>query len=216
LFVISNSPPDRDLEWTDAGIQGTWKYLCRVWRIVIKLLPKLSKPSVVTSSKLSIEDIELCKTTHRTIQKVTNDIEKFHFNLYVSHLREFTNALTNIKELDVYSPAILRKALETLVTLLNAVTPHLCEELWSLLGHQTLLVNQSWPTPEPTFVAEEIATLAVQLNGKLRGTIDVAIESSQNEIEQQALQLEPLKRSLNNRPVKKVIIVPGKIVNVVA
>jgi leucyl-tRNA synthetase len=216
LFMMSDSPPERDLEWTESGIQGSWKYLNRLWRMVNELVPSLAQADFLSpDSNLSSEAYQLQQAVHKTIHDVTKDIENFHFNKYVARIRELTNLLANLEKRSVPS-SVLKEALETIIVLLNPVTPHIAEELWHSLGHQNSLTNQTWPKANPSFLQKSIMTLAVQVNGKLRDTLELPIDLDNKEIELKALDLPKVKQALEGKTVRKVIIVPRRIINVVA
>jgi len=226
LFVISDSPPDRDLDWSEAGVQGVWKYLNRVWRLVGELLPYLSEPH----ENLLTEDMDTTgqdfqHNIHRCIAHVTKDLEDFHLNKYVAHLRTLTTEILavqssfNFEHID--NPenkpwkVLFREALETLVRLLNPAAPHLTEELWQILGHRKPLSQTPWVKPDPKLVVEKTITQAIQVNGKLRGTIEIEPDLPQDEIKALSLNHENVKRTIGNMAIKKVIVIPGKVVNIV-
>ena len=216
LFMISDSPPDRDLEWTDAGIQGIWKYLNRIWNLIQTLEPCIVGCSLsVETLTLNEADIVLRRKTHQTITAASKDLDVFHLNRYVARLREFTNFLDDISRPEDYQPAVLREAIESLLILLHPTCPHLTEELWQKLGHDSFLTLHSWPVADATFIQAESITLAIQINGKLRSTLDVATDLSQDEIQEKTLRLEIVRKALEEKQLKKIIIVPNKVVNLV-
>lgn len=203
LFMLSDSPPERDLEWTESGVEGAWRYLNKLWRMItIAAEDEESKDSAV----------ELRRATHKTIEGVTNDIEHFRFNKAVARLRELTNAITAHQG----TGEARNEALSTLLQLLNPFLPHFTEECWEQLGHTEWLVNTAWPNANPEFLVEDTITLGIQVNGKLRGTMDVPIDHPKDDTEKAALKVENVAKFLEGKTVKKVIVVPNKIVNVVA
>lgn len=214
LSMMSDSPPERDLEWSEAGIQGTWKYLNRLWRLLHQLLPHLGEKNQEISSVLTSEDVELRQLVHKTIHEVTKDIEGFHFNKYVARLRQLSNVIMDLTPAS-YTPTVLREAVEALLTLLNPVAPHFCEEGWQLIGHTNSLVRQPWPKVDASLLKESLLTLAIQVNGKLRGTLEVPADLSDAEIKEQALQHDCIKRSIGDTPIRKVIVIPKRVVNIV-
>jgi leucyl-tRNA synthetase len=205
LFMLSDSPPERDLEWTEAGVEGAWRYLNRLWRMVVE-----AKESGVLS--LDSSDLALRQATHKTIAGVSRDIENFHFNKAVARVRELTNTLQDSKLQTPDSKA----ALETILQLLNPFLPHFTEECWEVLGHKEWLVNTPWPKADPALLVEDTVTMAIQVNGKLRGTIELAKDTPQAEAEKAALAVQSVANFLAEMTVRKVIVVPNKIVNVVA
>jgi leucyl-tRNA synthetase len=207
LFMLSDSPPERDLEWTDAGVDGAWRYLNRLWRLVTKVRDAQHG----SSDHPIIRPSSLRKLTHKTIKGVTEDIARFHFNKAVARIREFSNALE-----EQAGSADILPAVETLILLLNPLTPHFAAECWELLGHADSLVHHPWPAYDPALVEDETVTLAVQVNGKLRGTLSLARDVDNKQAEALALSLPAVAESIKGKTVRKIIVVPGRIVNVVA
>ncbi len=203
LFMLSDSPPERDLEWTEAGVEGAWRYLNKLWRIVT--LPAEGKATEEGA-------LELRRATHKAIDGVTADIEGFHFNKAVARLRELTNSISAHK-----GPSDARsESISTLLQLLNPFLPHFTEECWEMLGKTEWLVNTPWPKANPEFLVEDTITLGIQVNGKLRGTVDVPMDHPKDATEEAALKVENVAKFLEGKTVRKVIVVPNKIVNVVA
>jgi len=215
LFMMSDSPPKRDLEWSESGIQGTWKFINRVWRFVNEFVKKLPPINTPLSSELNEKDKLLQKQMHKLISDVSSDIDKFHFNKYVARIREFCNLLSEISLSEDRCWACVRQAVETLIILLNPVTPHFCEELWTTVGQKEFLTNTPWPTFNPKYIIEEVFKLALQVNGKLRGTLEVDSNIDDEKIKELAINHENMKRFLEDKEIKKIIIIPRRIVNVV-
>ncbi len=197
LFMLSDSPPERDLEWTEAGVEGAWRYLNRLWRMVVEC----------REQPLSEDSLELRRATHKTIAGVSSDIENFHFNKAIARIRELSNML---------SPQASRTTLEIILRLLNPFLPHFTEECWEVLGHKEWLVNMPWPKADPALLVDDTVTVAIQVNGKLRGTIELPKDAPQAEAEKAALAQENVVNFLEGKTIRKVIVVPNKIVNVVA
>jgi len=164
-------------------------------------------------------NLTLRRAVHQAIDQTTKDLEMISLNLYVSRIRTLTNDIVKAEgageEGESIHPAVMREALETLAILLNPVVPHLAEEIWHMLGHQSSLTTVGWPQADPAFLVHETITQAIQVNGKLRGTIEIVPALDQELIKEQALALENVKRAVGNKTVRKVIIVPGKVVNIV-
>lgn len=212
LFTISDSPPERDIEWTEAGAQGTWKYLNRLWRIIHKALPFLAKePLPLTQTP---QEQALRNLTHLTIAECTKDLERFHFNKYIARLRELSNAIERIENLEDYHPAILNEACESLIRLFNPVIPHITEELWQLMGHQGSLVFYPWPHADESLLVSEKACIAIQVNGKVRGILEVSTGWPEDKLKAEALKVPNVIKFLDGQPIRKIIIVPNKIVNI--
>ncbi|HEY3148615.1 MAG TPA: leucine--tRNA ligase, partial [Dongiaceae bacterium] len=220
-FVLSDSPPERDMEWTEAGVEGAWRFTQRLWRIVtgwIEEHPALAKPANAVAGLDGAAEA-LRRSTHKAIAGVTDDIEKFRFNRAVARIYEYANALGEVKDSALTDPAGLaarREALETLTLLIGPAMPHLAEELWQRLGHGTLLAETAWPVADPKLVIDDTVTVAVQVNGKLRATVQLPREVDKAEAERVALAEPAVIKALDGKPVKKVVVVPNRIVNVVA
>ena len=220
-FVLSDSPPERDMEWTEAGVEGAWRFTQRLWRIVtgwIEAHPALAKPANASAGMNGPAE-KLRRATHKAIAGVTDDIEKFRFNRGVARIYEFANALGEVKDNELTDPAGLaarREALDTLTLLIGPAMPHLAEELWQRLGHGSLVAETAWPVADPKLVIDDTATVAVQVNGKLRATIILPRDVDKAEAERAALAEPAVIKALDGKPAKKVIVVPNRVINVVA
>ena len=222
-FVLSDSPPERDVIWTEEGVQGSWRFTQKLWRLVREAAalaaPRgTSRPGQFTDSALTLR-----KATHGALAKVSQDVEKLRFNRCVAHIYEFANALqASLTALGGKSPAeptmawALREAAETLVCLFQPMMPHLAEECWEVLGESGLAAQAPWPKLEQELLVEETITLPVQINGKKRAEVTVSRNAAKMEVEQAALALETVQRALEGKKPQKVIVVPQRIVNVVA
>jgi len=219
LFSMFAAPPEQTLEWNEAGVEGMSRFLRRLWVMVQKHAQSNSekKAPVLDVSTLNAQQKALRRKTHETIAKVNDDYDRRHaFNTAIAAVMELLNALSKFEDSTLAARAVRQEALETAVLLLNPITPHTCHALWQHLGHkETLLEDISFPQADPAALAKESMTLAVQVNGKLRGTIDVAADASQADIEQAAKEEANTARFIAGATIKKVIVVPGKIVNIV-
>lgn len=216
LFMLSDSPPERDIEWTDAGIEGSWRYLNKVWRLVTSHLSTIkSVKSTEIPSEFTENALGLRKFTHKTIFHVSEDIERFHLNRYIARLRELTNTLENFSPTESSEAWALHEALHTLVILLSPALPHLGETLWAELGHPPFVYNAPWPKADSELLQEESFKLAIQVNGKMRGTIEVSPHLNEEEIKKLVLDLPLVKAQVQDKPLKKFIFIPGKVANVV-
>jgi leucyl-tRNA synthetase len=209
LFMMSDSPPDRDLEWTEAGIDGAWRYINRLWRLAVTT--EIAPIGAAKPDNLSAAELENIRFVHKTIDAVTNDLDRFGFNRAVARVRELSNLLAD----KVSDPWVARLGYETLIQLIGPMMPHIAEELWSRFGHDTLLADTPWPVAESSLLVDETVTMAVQVKGKLRGTIDMPIDSDAATVEAAALALDGVIRITGGAAPRKVIVVPNKIVNVV-
>jgi leucyl-tRNA synthetase len=207
FFMLSDSPPERDLEWTEGGIDGAWRYLNRLWRLVDTALPALAQSGP--------DDPALRRLVHRTIDQVTASIERFHFNKAVALVRELSNAVEVRLAEGPIDGTLLREALETVVRLLNPMIPHLTEELWERLGGTTQLVDTRWPEADPSLLVADELVLPVQVNGKRRAEIRIARGASAEAAQEAALADPAVARALDGKTPRKVIVVPDRIVNVV-
>ncbi|WP_374763154.1 leucine--tRNA ligase [Yunchengibacter salinarum] len=218
FFMLSDSPPERDLLWSDSGVEGAWRFMQRVWRLVDGAADALAGVDVASLpagvAGLSDSAAALRRTTHRTIAAVTDDIAALHFNKAVARIYEFASAIAT-PPTGAHGEAVLREALEALVLLIGPMMPHLAEECWQRLGHDGLVAETPWPGFEDALLKSDSVTLAVQVNGKVRDTLDAAPDADKAHIEQAALALEKVRRFTDGKTVHKVIVVPGKIVNIV-
>jgi leucyl-tRNA synthetase len=221
MFCLFASPPERDLEWSEQGVEGSHRFLNRVWRLVTENLERLRASAVYDGEGEPAEPFRsLHRKTHRTIQKVTADIEdRFHFNTAISAVMELMNDVSRIlgegPDPGEEGWPVIREALEAAVVLLSPVVPHITEELWSLLGREENLLSVSWPRYRAEALEVETRTVVLQVNGKLRSRIEVAADAGREELEKAALADERVRKFVGDRVVKKVIVVPGKLVNVV-
>jgi leucyl-tRNA synthetase len=216
FYLLSDSPPERDLEWTETGIEGIWRYVNRLWRMVSEPSVPLPPPGTAASATQSPPVAAIRRATHKTIAAVTDDLDKFRFNRAVARIRELTNALDDLPATEPGVPEVLREGLETLAQLLGPMMPHLAEEMWQELGGSGLLAEQPWPLFDPELTRDEQVTLAVQVNGKLRATLEVARDTAADTVENAALALPQVARWLDGHSPRKVIVVPNRIVNIVA
>ena len=213
LFMLSDSPPDRDLDWTDSGIDGAWRYLNRLWRLVENIdLEEMVKPNL---SALNEGELTVLRLSHKTIVTVTEDLDRFQFNKAVARLRELTNSIEPLAQSTDEGAWVFRETVEILVRLLAPILPHLAEEMWSKLGHSTLLANSPWPEANKAFIKEKNVTVAVQVNGKLRGTLELPKNCASNQAEKAAMSLETVITATQGRDPRKIIVVPNRVVNIV-
>ena len=215
LFMLSDSPPDRDLDWTDSGIDGAWRYVNRLWRMMTEPRMPLAASGTPKPDELSPAAAEAWRSIHKTVAAVSADLDKFHFNKAVARIRELTNTLDTLDGNEAGVDWVLRQGFETIVRLIGPMMPHIAEELWLQLGHEVMLTDTTWPEVDETLLVEDSATVAVQVNGKLRGTIDLPIGLKGKEAEEAALSLPRVVEAIGDKNVRKVIVVPDRIINVV-
>jgi leucyl-tRNA synthetase len=215
LFMLSDSPPERDLEWSDAGVEGAFKYLNRLWKLAeeVKVFDEFDGSYWLKGIAGNL--LEVNKLTHKTIKNVTEDLAAFHLNKAVARLRELTNALEKMEKGQHAAKAVFKHGVLTAIRLFNPMIPHITEEMWSNLGNATMLVNEKWPEFDAALVQDNEVVIAVQVNGKLRATINMPKDADKQLVEQTALNDAKIVAALEGKSPKKVIVVPNKIVNVV-
>ena len=216
LFMLSDSPPERDLEWTEAGVDGAWRFINRVWREITECETALPAPGSTKPETLSAEGEAVYRACHKAILAVADSIERFRFNSAVAQVRELSNQIFALSGKDAGDAWALRFGFETLVRLLAPMTPHICEELWRQLGHDSMLATAAWPEADASLAENDTVTIAIQVNGKLRATIEMAKDSSKDAMIEEALGQPNVIKLLDGKTPRKVIAVPNKIVNVVA
>jgi leucyl-tRNA synthetase len=216
LYLLSDSPPERDLEWTETGIEGIWRYVNRLWRMASEPPLALPPPGSAMPAALLPALTAIRRATHKTIAAVTDDLDKFRFNRAVARIRELTNALEDLPAGEPGAGEVYREGLEILAQLLGPMMPHLAEEIWQTLGGRELLADQCWPKADPELARDEQVTIAVQVNGKLRATFDIPRDTDSNAVENAALALPQVACWLDGQPPRKVIVVPNRIINIVS
>jgi leucyl-tRNA synthetase len=226
-FMLSDSPPDRDVIWSDERVQGASRFVQRLWRLVNESAEIARAAPAVRPAAFGAEALALRKAAHGALDKVSSGIERLHFNVCLAHIREFANALAEVlgregKPASDLAPDLspdvswaVREASLILVQLFAPMMPHLAEECWTVLGQSGLISEANWPQIERDLLVEDTVTLVVQVNGKKRGDVTVPRGAQNPEIEAAVLALDAVKVTLGDKPVRKVIVVPMRIVNVV-
>jgi leucyl-tRNA synthetase len=216
-FMLSDSPPERDVIWTEAGVAGAGRFIQRLWRLVEEVADKAAAKGAARPAEFGAEAEALRRTAHKTLDQVSRNIETLRFNVAVAQIYELANAISGtLAKSGAGLEWALREATEIIVQTIGPMMPHLAEECWARLGYNTLIANQPWPAAEPALLVDDSVTIAVQVNGKRRDELTIARNAGNDEIEAAVLRLEPVIRALEGRPVKKIIVVPQRIVNVVA
>jgi len=216
LFILFAAPPEKDLEWSDAAVEGAHRFLSRVWRFVMQSRSAVAGAPGELAPATESQAV-LRRKTHETIRRVSEDLDgRFHFNTAVSSIMELVNTLYAYDDdgSDA-SRAVLRESVEALLKLLHPFTPHVTEELWSLLGKETTLLETEWPRHDPAALEASEMTIVVQVNGKLRDNITVPTGATRDEILAAALGSEKVRRHTGDRAPRKQIYVPGKLLNLV-
>ncbi len=222
-FMLSDSPPDRDVIWTEEGVQGAWRFVQRLWRLVGETADIGKAAPSAKPASFEPEALAVRKAAHKALARVSEDIEKLRFNRCVAHIYECANAMSAaigaVDAPEKVTPDLafaMKEAANILVQLFAPMMPHLAEECWAALGHKSLVSLQAWPKVEPDLLVEDTVTLPVQVNGKKRADITVARGAGNADIEAAVLTLDAVKKALDGKAPKKVIVVPHRIVNVVA
>ncbi|HDQ03147.1 MAG TPA: leucine--tRNA ligase, partial [Deltaproteobacteria bacterium] len=220
IFCLFAAPPEKDLEWSDQGVDGSFRFLNRLWRIFVEYLEDIIKIKAPDADlALEGEWKNLRRKTHQTIRKVTIDIEdRFHFNTAISAVMELVNAVYLVPRPDKDDKtalAVIRESLEAAVVLLAPIVPHIAEELWQRLGHKTAVCDAEWPKYDDAIASEEEITVVIQINGKLRSRMTVPVGENAEKIKADALADDKIKALIKDASVKNVIYVPNKLVNIV-
>lgn len=217
LFSLFAAPPEKDLDWSDQGVDGSFRFLNRVWKLVFDTAPTVAGSGPVQQEALSEEGKRLRRTVHKTIRKVTEDVEdRFHFNTAIAAVMELVNTINAFDgRNDAANAAVVKEAVESVVLLLAPFVPHLTEELWEALGHVEGIEQAGWPVFDQEATVEDELLIVLQVNGKLRGRILVSPSASEGDVKAAALADEKVKPFTDGKTLKKVIYVPGKLVNIV-
>ena len=217
LFMLSDSPPERDMEWTNAGVEGANRFLNRLFRLSLGCDKTRPFAAINTPMPDTLDDPAktLIKTTHQTIASISADIERFRFNRAVAALHSLSNAISTCTADTPAQNWARRFGVEILARLLAPIAPHIAEEMWHQLGHSELLANKPWPKPDATWITAASIAMPVQINGKLRATLTIAPDSDPERIKAEALKLDGIQKHLGTNTPKKIIVVPNRIVNVV-
>jgi leucyl-tRNA synthetase len=221
LFSLFAAPPERDLEWSEAGVEGCARFLSRVWRTFERARSRLPRPGAADpGSKDSSDAIALRRKTHRTIQRITEDLgPRMHLNTAVAAVMELTNAMAPLVERDDVEARTLwalREGFETMAKVLSPLAPHFAEELWEALGGSGLVCRQAWPEADPALLLEEEATIVVQVNGKVRGRLLLPRGVSEEEALRAAREDVKVATHLEGKTVRRLVYVPDRLLNVVA
>ena len=214
LFVLFAAPPERDLDWSEQGVEGCFRFLNRVYRLVDELKDIVkSNAEIKVSTK---EDKAMRYTIHSTLKKVTGELsEKFGFNTAIAALMELINEMYKYKELDTRNDGIIKEGIETIITILAPFTPHMGEELWEMIGKEESIFDISWPEYDEKALVKDEVEIVVQVNGKVRAKLSIDANMSKEDMEKTALENEKVKAAIDGKNVVKVVAVPKKLVNIV-
>ncbi|WP_027351829.1 leucine--tRNA ligase [Halotalea alkalilenta] len=216
LFMMFAAPPEQSLEWSDAGVEGAHRFLKRLWKLAHEHLAQ-GEPGHIVASELTEAQRDLHRKTHETIKKCTDDIgRRTTFNTAIAAVMELTNAIAKFDDDSLQGLAVAREAIEACVLVLSPITPHVCHTLWQALGHEEAVIDARWPSVDEKALERDSITLVVQINGKLRAQLVLPADADRVTVECEALANENVQRHLEGKTIRKVIVVPGKLVNIVA
>jgi leucyl-tRNA synthetase len=211
------APPEKDMDWSDQGIEGAFRFLKRLWRIVVDFKDNIKSATAKNENVPQFME-DLKRKTHQTIQKVTEDIDqRFRFNTAIAAMMELVNEIYKIKD-DVKQPqetSVVKEAIEALIVMLSPFVPHIADELWEMLGYDGMLLNHPWPAYDPSWAEKKMVTIAVQVNGKVRAKIPMLADSQELEVERIAMEDQNVKKFTEEGSVVKVIHVKNRIVNII-
>ncbi|MGZ8199693.1 MAG: class I tRNA ligase family protein, partial [Methylosarcina sp.] len=216
LFIMFAAPPEQSLEWSDSGVEGAFRFLKRLWKQVHQHMAIGGASQPLNKEALTEEQKTLRRQLHQAISKVTDDYgRRYTYNTAIAANMELVNSLSRFTDESENGRALRQEAFEAIVLMLSPIVPHICHQLWLDLGHRGAVVSAAWPTVDTSALAQDSLELVIQVNGKLRGKITVPTSASSPEIERLAFSDDHIQRFIENRPVKKVIVVPKKLVNIV-
>jgi len=215
LFMMSKSPPELSLEFSDADVEGAFRFMKAFWKRVAAHVSEGAVPALDVAA-LDERQRALRRKLHETIEGVSDDVgRRYKFNTAIAKLRALINAMDDFDDRSDQGRSVLDECWDAIVRMLAPIAPHCCQALWEGLGHDTLLMNEAWPDPDPAAMVRDTVGMVVQVNGKLRGRIRVSTEAEQKDVEAAALADPNVRRFVEGKQVRKVIVVPGKIVNIV-
>jgi leucyl-tRNA synthetase len=215
LFMMFAAPPELALEWSDEGVQGAFRFLKRFWTAVHSHA-EAGSSDTVDASNLDGPQKDLRRKTHETIAKVSDDIgRRYTFNTAIAASMELLNAVNRFEDASPAGRAVTGEALDAIVLLLSPIVPHTAHEQWQVLGHQQAMVYESWPSVDKAALERDLLEIVVQVNGKLRGRVSVAPDADNDSIAKLALDDENVRRFVADRTIRKTIVVPGRLVNIV-
>ena len=215
LFLMFAAPPDQSLEWSDAGVEGAFRFLKRLWHTVVQ---HLEVSTAACGSLGSMTETQRCfrRFCHETIQKVTDDIgRRYTFNTAIAALMELLNAVQAYRCETDNDHFLIKEALEALIIMLSPITPHITHVLWQSLGHHNAIIDQPWPVVDKNALQKESLNFVVQINGKARAQITTPVGMDNENLEKAALEHDNIKRYVSDKDIQKIIVVPNKLINIV-
>ena len=216
LFIMFTSPPEQSLEWSDAGVEGAFRYLKRLWKAVFEHVEANHKLTPLNVETLTAEQKAMRFKLHETLKKVNDDYgRRLTFNTAIAANMELMNHLAKFSDITDQGVSIRQEVLESIVLMLAPIIPHLCHQLWQELGHDSVIIDHGWPQVDDSALVQDSIEMVVQVNGKVRGKIEVGIDADKSSCESAALADEKVKRFIDGKEVRKIIVVPKKLVNIV-
>ena len=215
LFMLSDSPPERDLEWTESGVDGAWRYINRLHRLASEPPMALPPPGTAKPGELSPKADQAWRAVHKAIAAVSESLEGFRFNVAVAQIRTLSNTLEELDGKSAGEAWVLAEGLRLVTRLVGPMIPHLAEELWATLGGKTLLCFEPWPKADASLLVDDTVTVAVQVNGKLRATVALSRDAAEAQAKEVALAQPNVISAMAGKPARKVIVVPNRIINIV-
>ena len=215
LFMMFAAPPEQALEWSDEGVQGSFRFLRRFWNAV-QIHTDGGPVAEVDAAALNAAQKDLRRKTHQTIAKISDDIgRRYTFNTAVAASMELLNSINRFDDESEAGRSVKHEGLEAVVLLLSPIVPHISHALWAALGHETVLIDVPWPSVDETALTEDLIEVVVQVNGKLRGRISVAVDADKDTVAAAAMADENVQRFIDGKEIRKTIVVPGRLVNIV-
>ena len=214
-FMLSDSPPERDINWSLAGIRGAWRFTQKIWMIVLKNKNIFDDAIKIDDSVLSEKAYNFQKSIHENLNEVTRSIEKFQMNVSIARIYEIVNLIGKFNPQNKNESAVLKESLEILIRIIEPMTPHLAEECWSITGHQESIISEPWPTVKKELLVKDFVTIIIQVNGKKRGELNMALNAKEEEVFSKAKQISNVHDLVKNQNIQKKIFVPNKILNLV-
>jgi len=218
LFILFAAPPTQDLEWSDSGLEGSYRFVTKIYRLVSNFISDSQSHAIaiLDTDKLNKAQKDIRQKTHQTLGKITDDMSRRHsFNTAIAALMELSNALAKFKDTDEQSMAVRAEAIDIILKSLSPITPHICHYLWNALGNEAAIINEGWPRVDETALTQDEVQIVVQVNGKLRAKLMLSADMDKAQVESQALADENIVKLTEGKSVVKVIVVPNKLVNIV-
>ena len=218
LFILFAAPPTQDLEWSDSGLEGSYRFVNKIYRLVSSFISEAQSHAIASLNidTLNKAQKDIRQKTHQTLNKITDDMSRRHsFNTAIAALMELSNALAKFTATDEQSMAVRKESIDIILKSLSPITPHICHYLWNALGNEAAIINEAWPKVDETALVQDEVQIVVQVNGKLRAKLMLSADMDKAQVESQALTDENVAKFTEGKNVVKVIVVPNKLVNIV-